>query len=300
MLRLFILGLLLPFTLSFANTKASTIQTQLKTWKAQGVKEGWTFKVGDTPMLHIPEPLRTGYDPEVNARAMARVEHVIPPMNRIPEKWDWRDQNAIGPVKDQAYPQYCGSCWAFGTVSVVEAVIKIATGRDVDISEQQLVSCKPDYGSCSGGNFAFGFYTQKGAAYESDFPYKASDVSCKSGLPENEKIDSFAYLGEKGRGPTVDEMKSAIYNYGPIAVTVSASGAWNGYKSGIYNACNSNSINHIVSLVGYDDADQVWILRNSHGTQFGEQGYMRIKYVGTNGHKCNNVGDEAVFARYKP
>jgi cathepsin L len=97
----------------------------------------------------------------------------------------------------------------------------------------------------------------------------------------------------------VEEMKQAIYKYGPIAVTVSASGAWKGYKSGVYNACNTNMTNHIVALVGWNDDEQAWILKNSHGTEWGEAGYMRIKYVGTNGKKCNNVGSSAAFVVYK-
>ncbi len=279
---------------------ATSIRKQIQQWREQGVREGWTFEVGDNPMLHIPKEYRTGYDPMVNRKQLQKLERVSPLRVAIPKKFDWRELNAVSPIKDQAYPQYCGSCWAFGTVAVVESLIKIATGKDIDIAEQQLVSCSPNYGTCSGGNFAFGFYTKKGANHEEDFPYMADDVSCKSTAAQFEKVDSYAYVGESGRGPSVDEMKQAIYQYGPIAVTVSASGAWSAYKGGIYNACNSNGTNHIVALVGYDDDDQVWILKNSHGTVWGEQGYMRIKYVGTSGHKCNNVGAEAMFARFKP
>lgn len=282
----------------FAAVSPADIAAQIKSWKEEGAREGWTFEVGETPLMHIPEKFRTGYDPSVNAESLREIPHISPKPVRRPAKWDWRDSNVVSPVKDQAYPQYCGSCWAFGTVAVFESIIKIATGKDVDIAEQQLVSCTPQYGTCSGGNFAFGFYTKKGANHEADFPYQAANVVCNTTAPQMEKISRYSYVGA-GAHPTLEEMKQAIYQYGPIAVTVSASGAWNGYKSGIYNACNSNGINHIVAIVGYDDFDQVWILKNSHGTQWGEQGYMRIKYVGSTGYKCNSIGDEAMFAEYK-
>ena len=295
MTRILALGLLLTASLS-----AADVEKQLKDLRAQGAREGWTFEVGDTPLLHLPEQFQEGYDPSVNAEELEKAEYVIPRSDvPIPWAWDWRDHNVVSEIKDQAFPHYCGSCWAFGTVAVMESLIKMATGKDVDISEQQLVSCSPSYGTCSGGNFAFGFYKQKGANHEADFPYKASNVSCKPGVAQNELIDSYAYVGAKGRGPTVNEMRHAIYQYGPIAVTVSVSGGWNAYKGGIYNACTSNSTNHIVALVGYDDDNQVWILKNSHGTSWGEAGYMRIKYLGADGKKCNSVGASAMFAHYK-
>ncbi len=243
-------------------------------------------------------PSIEGYDPDVNRNEIDSVPYVSPPARDLPRLWDWRWHNAVSPIKDQASPVYCGSCWAHGTTAVIESIIKINTGRDVDLSEQQLVSCSPSYGTCQGGNFAFGFYTTKGGAYEADFPYKAANVACKAGLPVQEKIKNYYKIGSKGRGPTVEEMKTAIFTYGPIAVTVSASGAWNFYKGGVYSGCNSNPINHLVALVGYDDDQKVWILKNSHGTAWGEQGYMRIPYLGPNGTKCNNVGFEAMYAVY--
>ena len=67
------------------------------------------------------------------------------------------------------------------------------------------------------------------------------------------------------------------------------------YTGGIYNACDSYSINHIVAIVGWDDADQTWIVKNSHGTQFGEQGYMRSKWTDSRGNKCNGLGESAAY-----
>ena len=131
--------------------------------------------------------------------------------------------------------------------------------------------------------------------HKPDFPYVAANVSCKNDAPQHEKVQGWAYVGSREYGATTEQMKAAIYKYGPIAVTVSASGAWNYYKSGVYNECNSNGTNHIVALVGWDDATQTWILKNSHGTGWGEQGYMNIRYTGPSGNKCNNVGQSATL-----
>jgi C1A family cysteine protease len=85
-----------------------------------------------------------------------------------------------------------------------------------------------------------------------------------------------------------------------VAATVSASGAWNYYKGGVYNECNSNGTNHIVAIVGWDDSTQSWILKNSHGTGWGEEGFMHIKYTDEYGYKCNRIGETAAFVVYKP
>lgn len=276
----------------------TNVEKKIKALKAQAKREGWTFDVGVNPDMFIPEAQRYCFKPGPDFGKDA--PYVIPKGDdELPAHYDWRDKGVVTDVKDQAYPVYCGSCWAFGTVAVLESIIKIKTGREVHISEQQLVSCRPSYGTCSGGNFAFGFYKQKGANYEEDFPYVAKDVRCKEDAAQHEKVASWGYVGEKGRGPTVEEMKRAIYTYGPIAVTVSASGAWSSYKGGLYNACNSNGTNHIVAIVGWDDEDEAWIVKNSHGEQWGDSGYIYMKWLGKNGKKCNNIGASAAFAVYE-
>lgn len=259
--------------------------------KAEAAAKGWTFDVGVTPMTGLTEfgfKREPGWEKETEWRVPPLVED-------LPAKFDWRDQGVVGPIRDQAAPVYCGSCWAHGTTAAFESAIAIRTGTLPDISPQQLVSCSPSYGTCSGGNFAFGFYRQVGANYEEDFPYEARDVSCRSGTAKHEKASTWGYVGSSGRQPTTDELKRAIFTYGPVAVTVASSRAWGSYTGGIYNACDSQSINHIVALVGWDDADQVWIVKNSHGTQFGEQGYMRSKWLGADGRKCNGIGQSAAW-----
>src|SRR6185437_6141806 len=118
-----------------------------------------------------------------------------------------------------------GSCWAFGTDAALESVIAIATGKQLNLAEQQLVSCRPSYGTCGGGDFAFGFYENQGANYNSDFPYVAADVACNNDAPQHEKITSWGYVGSGG-APSINEIKQAIYQYGPVAVSVNATSSF--------------------------------------------------------------------------
>ena len=80
--------------------------------------------------------------------------------------------------------------------------------------------------------------------------------------------------------------------YGPVSVAVYVNSAFQAYNSGVFNGCATGTVNHAVALVGWNDAQQAWILRNSWGTGWGESGYMRIKYG------CSKVGYGACYVDY--
>jgi len=132
-----------------------------------------------------------------------------------------------------------------------------------------------------------------GAVLESYFPYTASMAPCNCPYPHDYFIDDWAYVGPVNGVATVDQIKQAIIDYGPVSVAVSA-GGFSGYSGGIFSHA-SNSINHAVALVGWDDnqgSNGVWFLRNSWGTGWGEGGYMRIEYG------ANSVGYRTVRVNY--
>ena len=215
---------------------------------------------------------------------------------------NWCDEGGCTPIKDQGH---CGSCWAFSTVGVLESAIKINDGVEKDLSEQYLVSCNTDGWGCDGGLWAHDYHWNKlgqgqgeaGAVYETDFAYQASDVPCGGSHPHHEKISSWAYVGSGWGIPAVADIKQAITDYGPVSVGVCAGSAMMNYTGGIFDTDESSEcwfgINHAVILVGWDDAEEVWILRNSWGTGWGENGYMQIKYG------VSNVGDDANYVVYE-
>ncbi|MFH1681723.1 MAG: C1 family peptidase [Candidatus Eisenbacteria bacterium] len=221
------------------------------------------------------------------------------PGRALPTSYNWCDLGGCTPVKSQGS---CGSCWAFGTAAPLECNIKIKDGVTVNLSEQYLVSCNSDGWSCSGGWWAHDYHHWKndpcgdnGAVLEADFPYTATDEPCGCPYPHHYWIDWWEYIGEPwGVSPT-DAMKQAILDHGPISVAVDASG-FSGYSGGVFTSCSGTSINHAVALVGWDDnqgTDGVWILRNSWGASWGENGYMRIPYG------CNSVGYNSCWVHYR-
>lgn len=216
----------------------------------------------------------------------------------LPSVFDWCRQNGCTAVKDQGN---CGSCWAFATVGPLESLIKIYDETSVDLSEQYLISCNLEGWGCDGGNWAHDYHQWKmadgeyeaGAVMESDFTYTASDAACDPPHDKAYQIDSWEFVcGNAYCQSTVAQLKQAIYDHGPLTVAVCVNRAFQDYKGGVFNGPGCNSLNHGVALVGWDDNDGCWIMRNSWGAGWGESGYMRIKY-GVSG-----IGSEASYVVY--
>merc|ERR1719174_1613232 len=138
---------------------------------------------------------------------------------------DWVSKGGVTPVKDQGS---CGSCWAFSTMAVVEAVYKINTGKTVNLAEQQLVDCDTSGQSgCSGGSAEHGIqWLESHAACTTDsYPYRASDGSCKSCTSAGVSVGGVNMVGT-----TESALKSALGG-SPASVSVNAGSAWQHYSS---------------------------------------------------------------------
>ena len=92
-------------------------------------------------------------------------------------------------------------------------------------------------------------------------------------------------------------MKEELATYGPISCGIDSTDKFHNYQGGIFEEKGRRSINHIISLVGYDvdeeTGEEYWIGRNSWGTYWGEQGFFRIKM-----YKDNNGIEDDCAAGY--
>jgi len=213
----------------------------------------------------------------------------LPSVQSLPSAYNWCDaHDGCPPVRDQGQ---CGSCWAFGTVGPLEAWVKYRNKISIDLSEQYLVSCNnelPYKWGCDGGWWAHDYHLNKsspgepqaGAVLESGFPYVAADVPCSGPYNHPHRITSWTYIGSGSSIPSTAAIKQAIYDYGPVPAAICIGNGFRNYTGGVFQTHETcdGIVNHAIILVGWDDSQQAWTLRNSWGSSWGENGYMRIRY----------------------
>jgi len=284
------------------------VTAQIQLLQAEVREKGYHFTVGYNPALKysLEELCGLVEPPDWRQRAPLRSMLQAPLASQpLPSAFDWRALNGVTPVRNQ---RSCGSCWAFGTVAVLESALKIRSGVAEDLSEQYLISCNESGWDCEGGWWAHDYHqwripageSSPGAVLESDFPYSASDELCDPPHPHMYLIDSWGYVDPSVYVPSVEQIKHAIYNCGPVGAAVYVGSLFQGYTGGVFDANEAPSatkVNHAVVLVGWNDDYYgdgsnvgVWILRNSWGSWWGEGGYMNITYGTSNvGYRANYI-----------
>jgi C1A family cysteine protease len=209
----------------------------------------------------------------------------------LPSSFDWRNfrgQNWMTPVKSQGN---CGSCYAFSSVAALETKIKIQSNNpalNIDLSEQEIVSCSPHTNGCNGGivGYALSYIRDNGIVEESCFPYvsgnNASVPSCNLCMtnPKKYKIDGFIE-GVMNGLTTADAIKKALVSKGPVITNVTLYQNIYSYSGGIYTPSGLITGSDAQLIVGYNDTEGYWILRPSFDTWWGENGYYRMAYSNT-------------------
>ena len=185
----------------------------------------------------------------------------------LPASFDWRNvagHNWLTPVRDQAG---CGSCWAMATLGVTEAMYNIENddAMNLNLAEQNLISCTGGGGNCAGGwPFNAATYIRNtGVVTETCFPYVAWNApctyACASPASNRWKIAEHTPLSLAEHIPRdTNGWKRALLCKGPLAV------------------CDHS---HCVTLVGWNDATQKWTFKNSWGEDYGTNGYGTRLYT---------------------
>lgn len=278
---------------------------------------GLDWTAGDTSVSRLDPMLRRKRLGSLIPHAPGEVEPAVSvEPSSLPSSLDWSDhggRNYLTVIKDQGS---CGSCWAFSTLGLIEAVYNIendlysgaalsqskgrpggrfapsAAGAGTepariqaleypDLSEQDLISCSTA-GDCDGGweSDALIFIRNRGVVSESCFPYAAENLNCDPCADWTNritKIGSWKWITRK----TVsrNEIKAALQN-GPLIFYMEVYDDFYYYRSGVYDPLPTAAFEggHSIVAVGYDESEACWICRNSWGTAWGEAGYFRIRY----------------------
>ncbi|GMY37692.1 senescence-specific cysteine protease SAG39-like [Fagus crenata] len=209
--------------------------------------------------------------------------HGTPPfkyenVTAVPTSIDWRKKGAVTPIKDQGQ---CGCCWAISAVAATEGITKIANQKLISLSEQELVDCDTsgeDQGS-EGGlmDDAFKFIMQnKGLTTEAKYPYQGVDGTCNKEIYPVAKITGYEDVPANNEKALLNAVA-----FQPVSVAIDASGSsFQFYSSGIFTGDCGTELDHGVTAVGYGiaaDGTKYWLVKNSWGTGWGEEGYIRME-----------------------
>jgi len=198
-----------------------------------------------------------------------------------PSTYDLRDYGYVTSVKDQGQ---CGSCWIFATLASIESYWKKIGFGTFDLSENHIAHNHGFEGDvCDGGSR--GKVTPylirgDGPISESDDPYTLGrPMFSPQGI-----VTQARFLPED-----IDVIKQYLTDYGAISVTLR-------YLDNFYDFYNTNSnsfyysdndtssAGHVVTLIGWDDnkitdgGTGAWLVKNSWGTNFGDNGYFYVSY----------------------
>lgn len=231
----------------------------------------------------------------------------------LPDAFTWCDKDGVNYCtmsRNQHIPQYCGSCWAHGSVSALGDRIKIARkgqGVDINLSVQHILNCG-NVGSCYGGSVTGPYQwihhisqtTGAGISYETSQPYMACSSDSKEGFCGHANWECNALnvartcptfgepcvglnkypnatIAEYGEVSGADDMAKEIFARGPITCGIDA-GPILKYTGGVVSE-RGESIDHVISVVGWgsENGKQYWIVRNSWGEFWGNMGYVYVE-----------------------
>jgi hypothetical protein len=212
----------------------------------------------------------------------------------LPAAVDWR--HVTGAIRAE---WECGACWAIAAATTMQAHIAIATGKKIDVSEQQAVDCtyrqyngsinanasKNSTNGCLGGTYedVFSYFVQAGVTQKQSYSYVSANnggkpTQCKMHMPNPPDVlagvSSYATIDSKN----ASDFKRILATVGPIAVALDASINWDFYSGGIMSNCSNRKLDHNAVLAGYGEENgaKYWLVQNGWDNDWGESGFIRL------------------------
>ena len=298
-MKLITLGLLLSLQVSAA-VNVAQVQKQIQAQNA-----GWTAKstwVSELPAADVARMMGSKAEVPNNLDYSDVYSKSV-----TAETVDWRNKdgvNWLGAVMNQGN---CGSCVAFAAIATLEAQLSINSATPwlrPQLSPQALFACGG--GSCDRGWYpssAASYIKSKGVIDNACAPYTmgsdGKDVAC-SQFCANQAQRTLKIAGSNNPGGwfgSAAKVKEALKK-GPLMTTMTVYEDFLTYSGGVYKSVSNRSVGgHAVSLVGFSDEGKYWIVRNSWGADWGENGFVRVAWDDKSGIGSDVTGFETLPAQ---
>lgn len=222
---------------------------------------------------------------EMKTQSFKKPSIIFEDYSKLPKAVDWRLKGYVTPIKNQGQ---CGSCWTFSTTGAIEGLLAKSGEGLVPLSESQIVDCDKLGNGCNGGTMDLGFEyaRQNGLESEVNYPYVPVDGHCNY----NKKQALYKIGGHIDVKGGELGLQKAVAEQGPVSVAIDASHhTFQLYGGGVYEDkdCSETQLDHGVLVVGYNttmDGKDYWIVKNSWGEDWGNQGYIYM--VRNRGNNC--------------
>ena len=220
--------------------------------------------------------------------------------------YDLRDLNRVTSVKDQAD---AGVCWTFASYASMESYLKPGENRDFSENNMKnlLSSAYPEGFDRSpndgGNNFQSTAYLTRwsGPVDESDDPYNPYSETSPEHLPLQKHVQDVLFIPDRDRPLDNEEIKWAVQNYGSVYTTMCYGNNFYSPTNYSYYYNGTSASNHAVAIVGWNDSfdrnrftrappgNGAFIIKNSWGPGWGENGYFYVSYYDSNIGTYNSV-----------
>jgi len=219
------------------------------------------------------------------------------------EKWE-ECSNIIGRITNQ---KKCGSCWAMATAGAISDRACISRNSTVNYSPQYMVDCYLNQFGCEGGVLGTVYEDMRdfGIVSEKCVPFVAKDQTCPTKCEDGTPITSAMKLHPSGYTSPwdaddkkrVQAIQMEIINNGPVATAFLVFSKFSSLKNSVYSKKKGEEYEggHMVRIIGWgvEDGVDYWLVANSWGTDWDENGYFKIR---RGNNECNI--ENSVIAPY--
>jgi C1A family cysteine protease len=240
-------------------------------------------------LLQLDNAARAQFNAE-NPGVLPESKLSLPSLNA--PAFNWCNLNKVS----EAHRQLNSDCWANCAIEVLECSNLIRNNRRLSLSVQPLLD-RLKYGEteiAGKATTALQDLLDRGTATEKAYPYSGKPAEPKN-IATNFRAVAWGYVNQDEQAAPVINIKKALLEHGPLAARVVDTPEFLNYDgNGVLDQPNTpdKSTAHFVIIVGWDDnrgPHGAWKIKNTWGTNWGEQGFIWISYG------SNQIGRNTVW-----